>query len=145
MLSADLTTVDQAERFEGLRVAFPLTSAEGTKGLATVWMEIAPGGALPEHTDSAEEILLVVEGEVEASVDGERATLRRLELAVVPALAPHGLRNLTDRPARVLGVFASATNVAVFTEPAGPDELRVFVVGAPVPLAAPLERELALA
>lgn len=138
MLSTDLGSAELMERFEGLGVAFPLTSAEGTTALATVWMELAPGGALPEHTDSAEEILFVVDGEVEASVGGEEATLRALELAVVPALVPHGLRNVSDRPARVLGVFASATNVAVFTDAFGPEQLRVVVIGAPVPLAAPL-------
>jgi quercetin dioxygenase-like cupin family protein len=105
----------------------------------------APGGALPEHTDSAEELLLVLEGEVEASVGDEQATLRSSEVAIVPALTPHGLRNLSDRPARVLGVFASATNVAVFTEPHGPDGLRVFVIGAPLPLAAPLPEQIAVA
>lgn len=57
----------------------------------------------------------------------------------MPALAPHGLRNVTDRPARVLGVFASATNVAVFSEPHGPDGLQVFVIGAPAPIVVPLE------
>src|SRR5438093_988023 len=145
MLGVDLNAVELLERFEGLRVAFPVTSADGTAALATVWMEIAPGAVLPEHTDSAEELLLVVEGEVEASVGGETATLQKLELAVVPALVPHGLRNLGDRPARVLGVFASATNVAVFSEPRGPEQLQVFVVGAPIPLAAPLGEPVAVA
>lgn len=145
MLGVDLNSVDLIENFEGLRVAFPLTSAEGTSALATVWMEVAPGGALPEHTDSAEEILLVVDGEVEAFVGDETKTLHARELAVVPALAPHGLRNVTDRPANVLGVFAGSTNVAVFTDPIGPDGLRVFVVGAPLPLASPLGEAVAAA
>jgi hypothetical protein len=39
----------------------------------------------------------------------------------------------------VLGVFASATNVAVFSEPHGPDGLQVFVIGAPAPIVVPLE------
>jgi quercetin dioxygenase-like cupin family protein len=145
MLGVDLNSVDLNEHFKGLHVAFPVTSAEGTSALATVWMKVAPGGVLPEHTDSAEEILFVVDGEVEASVGDETQTLHARELAVVPALAPHGLRNVTDRPAHVLGVFASSTNVAVFTEPHGPDGLRVFVIGAPLPLASPLEEALATA
>jgi quercetin dioxygenase-like cupin family protein len=143
MLTTDLNSADLMERGEGLRAAFPLSSAEGTAALATVWIELEPGGVLPEHTDSAEEILLVVEGEVEASVGGEEGTLRALEMAVVPALAPHGLRNAGDRRARILGIFASATNVSVFTDGLGPDRLRVFVVGAPIPVAFPLAEALA--
>ena len=139
MLTVDLDAVDLPERGPGLRAAFPITSAEGAAAIATVWMELEPGGVLPEHTDSAEELLFVVEGEVEAYVEAERRAVRAGELAVVPSLAPHGLRNLSDRRARILGVFASATNVAVFTEPMGPDGERVFVVGAPLPLMSHLE------
>jgi quercetin dioxygenase-like cupin family protein len=142
MLGIDLNSVELVEHFEGLRAAFPLTSAQGTGAAATVWMELAPGGALPEHTDSAEEVLFVVDGEVEASIGDEREVLSSREVAVVPALVPHGLRNVSDRPARVFGFFASATNVAVFTGAHGPDGLRVFVIGAPLPLAVPLEEAL---
>jgi quercetin dioxygenase-like cupin family protein len=145
MLSINLESVELQPIFEGLRASFPITSANGTADLATVWMEVAPGGVLPEHTDSAEELLLVLDGEVEASVGAERATLRASDVAIVPALAPHGLRNVSDRPARVLGVFASSTNVAVFTEPQGPNGMQVFVVGAPFPLAVPYESPVAVA
>jgi quercetin dioxygenase-like cupin family protein len=139
MLTVNLDAVDLPERGLGLRVAFPITSAEGAAAIATVWMELEPGAVLPEHTDSAEELLFVVEGEVEASLGAQRRTMRSGELVVVPSLAPHGLRNLSDRRARVLGVFASATNVAVFTEPRGPQGERVFVIGAPLPLMSHLE------
>lgn len=139
MLTVDLDTVELPERGPGIRVAFPITSADGTAAIATVWIELDPGGVLAEHTDSAEELLFVVEGEVEASVGDERCSVRAGQLAVVPSLVPHGLRNLSDRRARILGVFASATNVAVFTEPKGPDGERVFVIGAPLPLMSRLE------
>jgi hypothetical protein len=45
----------------------------------------------------------------------------------------------------VLGFFSSATNIAVFSEPQGPDRLRVVVVGAPMPLAAPLDEVAVMA
>ena len=139
MLTVNLDAVDPPERGPGLRVAFPISSAEGAAAIATVWMELEPGAVLPEHTDSAEELLFVVEGEVEAFVGAQRRTMHAGELAVVPSLAPHGLRNLSGERARVLGVFASATNVAVFTEPRGPEGERVFVIGAPLPIMSRLE------
>src|SRR6266699_6217361 len=134
MLTVDLNSVELPDRGPGLRAAFPISSAEGTTALAIVWMELVPGGMLSEHTDSAEELLVVVEGEVEASVGTEHGTLRAGEAAVVPALLPHGLRNVSGETARVLGVFASSTNITVFTEPHGPAGEQVFVVGAPMPL-----------
>jgi quercetin dioxygenase-like cupin family protein len=139
MLTVDLNAVELPERGSGLRAAFPISSAEGAAALAIVWIELVPGGTLNEHTDSAEELLFVVEGEVEASVGSEQGTLRAGEAAVVPALVPHGLRNVSGETARVLGVFASSTNIAVFTEPNGPAGEQVFVIGAPMPLMSSLE------
>ena len=144
MLTVDLNALELPERGPGLRAAFPISSAEGTSGLAIVWIELVPGGRLSEHTDSAEELLFVVEGEVEASVGSEQGTLHAGEAAVVPALVPHGLRNDSGETARVLGVFAGSTNVAVFTEPHGPNGEQVFVVGAPLPLMSALEETLAV-
>jgi quercetin dioxygenase-like cupin family protein len=139
MLIVDLNVVELPDRGPGLRAAFPISSTEGTAALAIVWMELVPGGMLSEHTDSAEELLFVVEGEVEASVGSEQGTLRAGEAAVVPALVPHGLRNVSGETARVLGVFSSSTNIAVFTEPHGPAGEQVFVIGAPMPLMTALE------
>ena len=135
----DLTQLELQENFEGLRVAFPVSSATGTAATAIVYMELAPGAELPEHRDSAEEILIGLEGTVEGTVGDARVTLAEGQLAVVPAMAPHGLRNTSDRPARVLGFFGGSTNVATFTEAFGPDSAQIFVVGAPVPMLAPLE------
>ncbi|MDX6594087.1 MAG: hypothetical protein QOJ13_3283 [Gaiellales bacterium] len=145
MLITDLNTVELHERGPGIRVSFPLQSAVGTASTATVWMELDADGVLPEHTDSAEELLLVLEGEVEATVGDETGPLGEGQIAVVPALVPHGLRNIGGRRARVLGFFSSATNIAVFSEPQGPDRLRVVVVGAPMPLAAPLDEVAVMA
>jgi quercetin dioxygenase-like cupin family protein len=141
MLVIDLDTTATVERGGGLRVAFPTSSAAGAASTATVWMEFDPEGVLPEHTDSAEELLLAMEGVVEATVDGETRRLEQGQFAVVPALAPHGVRNVGGSRARVLGFFSSATNIAVFSEAFGPERLRVVAIGAPIPLAAPLDEQ----
>lgn len=142
MQVVDLNTVQSMPIDERLSVAFPVHSATGCAASSTVWMEIAPGGAVAEHTDSAEELLYIVCGEVEAAVGEESGTLRAGDLAVVPAMAPHALRNLGDNEARVLGFFAGSTNVATFTEPHGPAGPRVFVIGGPMPIALPLEEQV---
>ena len=141
MFTADLESNQLVEMGEALRVSFPLHSATGTADTATVWMNLDPGGEVPEHRDSAEELLLVVEGEVEATIGDETARMRELELALVPSMAPHALRNVGERRARILGYFASSTVVSTFAEPFGPDGMQVFVTGAPGFLAAPLEKE----
>ena len=144
MQIVNLRELPLQSNFEGHHVTFPVSSATGTAATATVYMEFEPGAELPEHRDSAEELLVVLEGSVEASVDGATVTLEEGDLAVVPAMAPHGARNASDRPARVLGFFGGSTNVATFTDEQGPDRWRVFVVGAPTFMAAPLEEPVAV-
>jgi quercetin dioxygenase-like cupin family protein len=146
MQAVDLTRLPLHEHFDGLQVTFPVSSATGTAATATatVYMELEPGAELPEHRDSAEEVLVALEGSVEAFVGDEHAVLAEGQLAVVPAMAPHGLRNTSDRRARVLGFFGGATNVATFSAPQEPGGWQVAVVGAPNPLRAPLEEVVTL-
>jgi quercetin dioxygenase-like cupin family protein len=139
MQVVDLNDVETLEIDERLRVAFPVSSATGTAATATVWIQMAPGGEVAEHTDTAEELLYIVEGDVEASVGDETGTLRAGDLVVVPALAPHSFRNRGDGEARILGFFGGSTNIGTFTRPNGNTGARVFVVGGPVPIMLPLD------
>jgi quercetin dioxygenase-like cupin family protein len=50
----------------------PLFLGTGTKNTAVVYFEIEPGYRLGTHTDSAEEILLILEGQVEVSLGRKR-------------------------------------------------------------------------
>ena len=78
-----------------LSVAFPISSATGTADTAVVYLEFEPGGELAAHTDSAEELLLVLEGTAEGIVGDETARLEagdvRGELAEEAVGQPGGL------------------------------------------------------
>jgi quercetin dioxygenase-like cupin family protein len=134
--------LDEFELFPaapGLRVSFPLSSATGTASTATVLFELDPGAELPVHTDSAEELLIVVQGTAEASVGDEVGRLSTREVALVPPLAPHGLRNVGDDMLRVFGTFSSSTVVSTFEQPLEEGGPQVLVIGSPVPMGARLE------
>jgi quercetin dioxygenase-like cupin family protein len=106
-----------------------------------VLFELERGASLAAHTDSSEEVLLVLEGEAAAVVGDERERLGPGQLAVVPAMAPHSVHNVGPNTLRVLGVFSSSTVVATFEEPLAPGGPQVMVIGAPIPLAAPIVEE----
>jgi quercetin dioxygenase-like cupin family protein len=148
MLTVNLDAVELNERpMPGgsmIRVEFPLHSALGTASVAAVLFELEPGNALGTHTDSAEEVLLVLAGEGEAHIDGESGIVRSGELAVVPAMAPHGIRNVGDTTLRVLGFFSSSTVVSKFEQPIGPEGESIFVWGAAEPIMAALAEPVAL-
>ena len=121
-----------------IRYDFPLHSGVGTASTAVVLFELEPGNELATHTDSAEEILLVLEGEGEAHVGGETGILRAGDLAVVPSMAPHGVRNIGDATLRVIGFFSSSTVVSTFQDGLGPEGERVHVVGSTATILAQL-------
>ena len=112
-----------------LKVNFPFFLGTGTKSTAVVYFEIEPGCRLGTHTDSAEEILLVLEGTAEVSLGDEQGRLSAGEMALVPAMEPHGLRNAGEDTVRVVGFFSSNVVVSTFDQPMMPFGQRV--VGTP--------------
>lgn len=116
-----------------VKVNFPFFLGSGTKNTAVVYFEIEPGYRLGTHTDSAEEILLVLEGEAEVSLGDEEGRLSAGEMALVPAMMPHSLRNVGEETVRVAGFFSSNVIVSTFDQPLMPFDQRV--VGTPPVLA----------
>jgi quercetin dioxygenase-like cupin family protein len=148
MITIDLNDLELMEAGTAggpIRVTFPFHSGTGTASSAAVVFELEPGAALATHTDSAEEVLLVLEGEGEAHVGDERSLVRAGQIAIVPAMAPHGVRNVGETPLRVLGFFSSSTVVSTFEEPAGPEGEQVFVTGASMPIVVHAEEPSTLA
>jgi mannose-6-phosphate isomerase-like protein (cupin superfamily) len=127
-----------------LRVGFPHHSQVGNASTATVYLELEPGMHAGMHRDSSEELLLILEGEGEATVGDETAVAEAGEMVTVPAMEPHDIRNVGAGVLRVLGFFSAPTLIATFDEPVAPGGPQVFVIGAPIEIAAPLE-ELAVA
>ena len=116
-----------------VKVNFPFFLGTGTKNTAVVYFEIEPGYRLGTHTDSAEEILLILEGEAEVNLGDEQARLSAEEMALVPAMVPHSLRNVGNDRMRVAGFFSSNVIVSTFDQPMMPFGQRV--VGTPPVLA----------
>lgn len=116
-----------------VKVNFPFYVGTGTKNTAVVYFELEPGHRLGSHTDSAEEILLILQGEAEATVGDETGRVSAGDMAVVPAMVPHALRNARDETVRVVGFFSSNVVVSTFDRPMMPFGQRV--VGTPPVLA----------
>ena len=89
-------------------LAFPINRFTGAEHTAVVYFEVQPGDYLPTHTDSAEEILYIVAGEGEAQLGDERGSVRAGDLAVIPAMVPHGIANTGDEPLKVVGFFCES-------------------------------------
>jgi quercetin dioxygenase-like cupin family protein len=118
--------IDSTVRF---RANFALHGGNGAERSSVVVIVLEPGEALGQHTDSAEEVLLVVGGNVEIQVAGDRVRARQGTLAVVPPMAPHSIRNVGSETARVIGFFPSPTVISAFAEPIQPMNEAILVFG----------------
>ena len=116
-----------------VQVAFPINRWSGSRDSAVVYFEVKPGDRLARHTDSAEEILYIVAGEAEAEVGEARARVGAGDLAVIPAMVPHGLVNVGTDTVRVVGFFSEAEVISTFAEPILPFGVSVMNQGAPQP------------
>jgi quercetin dioxygenase-like cupin family protein len=118
-----------------VRVNFPFFAATGNDSTAVVYFEIEPGHYLGTHTDSAEEILLILAGTVAASLGEETRLLSAGQSALIPTMAPHGVRNVGNATAQCVGFFSAAEVKSTFDQPMMPFGQQV--VGTP-PVAAPV-------
>ena len=118
-----------------VRPAFPINEHTGAAGSGVVYFEVEPGKYLPTHTDSPEEVLYVVAGTGEAHVGDERGVVSAGDLAVIPSMVPHGIRNIGDETLKVVGFFADAHIVSRFEEPLQPMGVEEMELGAQVPAA----------
>ena len=131
----DLTRVwfDSDPEHTGVRVTFPINKWTGSTDSAAVYFEVEAGDRLSRHTDSAEEILYVIAGEAEAQVGDERGRLTAGDLAVIPAMVPHGLVNIGSETVKVVGFFSEPEIISSFDEPIQPIGLSTLNQGAPPP------------
>jgi quercetin dioxygenase-like cupin family protein len=140
MLTASTPDLDLAEAYVDSdphgRVfpAFPINCFTGAEHTAVVYFEVQPGDYLPTHTDSAEEVLYIVAGVGEAHAGDERGRVRAGDLAVIPAMVPHGIVNTGDEPLKVVGFFCESEIVSTFAEPLQPMGLTTLKMGEPLPV-----------
>jgi mannose-6-phosphate isomerase-like protein (cupin superfamily) len=93
-----------------------LMAGSDTNGTYTlVDMHIPPGGGPPRHRHDFEELFAVLEGEIDVTFRGDTVTVGAGETINVPANAPHGFRNVGERPSRLLCMCAPAGQDEFFT------------------------------
>ena len=122
MYTADLNKLDMLDISykddAAMRITanFPFHAGTGNQSSSVVYFEIEPGRYLGSHTDSAEEIVLLLSGTVEASLGDETGQLSAGQAVLIPAMVPHGIRNIGDETARCVGFFSAATLRSTFDQ-----------------------------
>lgn len=121
----DLMEAWQEESAMHCRVTFPLLGVPGTESLGSVYFEIDPGDELAAHTDSQDEIVVLLSGSGEGRIGDETAEVSAGGMVFIPAMAPHGFRNTGSETIRALGIFAGSNVVSTFEHELQPMGTRV--------------------
>jgi quercetin dioxygenase-like cupin family protein len=90
----------------GLEIHEIADAAQGTEALKVGEVTIAPNTRLPRHLHTnTEEVMVVLEGSLDALVGRERMTIGPGHTVLAPAGTTHGFVNRSDEPARILFIF----------------------------------------
>ena len=74
-----------------------------TESMTLAYVSVDDGAMLPEHAHVHEQVLNLLEGRFELTVNGERHLLEAGDVFAIPSNAPHSGRALTA--CRILDVF----------------------------------------
>jgi quercetin dioxygenase-like cupin family protein len=110
----------KADPAERVRFTFPISRDTGATGASVAYAELPSGGAIPRHHDTANEVVLVMEGMVEFEVDGSTSTVSEGQLVQIPSSASHRVANAANETARLLFYFDKAADVVTFEHPLMP-------------------------
>jgi quercetin dioxygenase-like cupin family protein len=98
---------------EGVATRMLAARASGAERLCLMEQRCRPGRGAPRHVHpDAEEVIVVLAGEAEFEVEGEREILRAGDSVVLPAGARHGFTNIGVSELRTVAAFSSAAPLA---------------------------------
>ncbi len=108
------------------QAAFPLTGVPGAEAEGMVYFEIEPGDNLPMHTDSPDEVIVVLSGTAYATVGDEAGELATGSVALIPSMVPHGFKSIGSETLRCVGIFPDSNVVTTFEYAMQPFGTRVL-------------------
>jgi quercetin dioxygenase-like cupin family protein len=85
-----------------------IPSGDFVHDLVLLFEKLAAGDRIPLHTHPAEEVIVIDEGSAEVTLGDERRVVEAGAVIFIPVGTPHGLRNATDKPVRLHGIFPSS-------------------------------------
>jgi quercetin dioxygenase-like cupin family protein len=110
----------KADESERARFTWAVNAETGSETTALAYVELAPGGAIPRHYDSAGELGVVLAGSVAVETGGSTTTASAGTMFQFPAGAKHKIANDAAEPARLALFFDRPSHKVTFDEPLMP-------------------------
>ena len=80
-----------------------------TKRSQVALMKLGPGqstGDEPEDHKNSDQVLLVIEGQLFAEIDGKRSLMKAGDFVIIPPRTKHKFTNRSDRPGITFNVYS---------------------------------------
>ena len=107
--------VREANSALGTRSDILVGKDSGGENLTVVEASIDPGAGLGLHVHPGyEEATLIMEGEIQAVLEGETRILGPGDVLLAPAGVKHTITNQSDEPAKVLAIYPTTNSERVF-------------------------------
>jgi quercetin dioxygenase-like cupin family protein len=110
----------KADESQRARFTWAINADTGSQTSALAYVEVAPGGAIPRHFDSAGEIGIVLAGVVEVERDDSAMTASAGTMFQTPAGSRHRITNAAPETARLALFFDRPSHKVTFDEPLMP-------------------------
>jgi quercetin dioxygenase-like cupin family protein len=91
MAFIDINKIEPRETFPGFKGRF----IHGSNFTIAHW-DMKAGANAPVHTHIHEQVVDVIKGRLEMTIDGEVIVLEAGQGAIIPSMVPHGAKALTD-------------------------------------------------
>ena len=92
-------------------------SGKDTAGqFCLIEMYVPPGGGPPPHRHDFEETFIVLDGELDATLRGNKRIVRAGDTINIPANAPHQFHNSSSKPVRMLCICSPSGQEDFFKE-----------------------------
>jgi quercetin dioxygenase-like cupin family protein len=99
MSVVQVDTIEFIDTPNGNAAAAVATASRGASEVSVIRQRQQPGGFNPSHSHDREEVLVLLAGALEVTVDGETRLLHAGDAIIVPAHTDHQLINAGEDPA----------------------------------------------
>ena len=110
MSDAFILRIDEQEALErggGIR-SIPLSGARtGALAFCNGITEFPPGASIELHTHNTEESVVLLAGDAECEVEGERHRIKPFDTTYIPAGVPHRFLNVGETWMKIMWIYGS--------------------------------------
>ncbi len=102
---------DQTQTFDirGVHVTKMVAPSSGASEIMACYVSIDPGAESPAHQHDHEEVLIILSGQLRATMGSEVATLQTGDSCIIPANTLHHVVNQESEPCELISTMLAHT------------------------------------